>query len=483
MFKNMKLTYRILLGYSVPVALSVLSALVVFSYVGELNKFQALGEVRAGLVTLYSQIEEGVFRLATFDRGYLLMKNDEFLMGVKESEKWIHEKMGLANKITKDEKQKETLAKLHDNVNPMMKSVNDFITAEIEGNHEKAMAGFRGVMTAGYGQKTEELVRVLIDREKGLVDEAKAQSAKASENITKALIVCTVLVIILSVSLGLWIVSSANRTISQAVSALSSSAKEIAATVTQHERTALTQASMVNETNVTVDELKASSKQTGNQAAEVVDIARKASSLTSEGNVVVGQAVEGITGLRDKVGVVAEQVLQLGEQTNQIGTIANLVKDLATQTNMLALNAAVEAARAGEHGKGFAVVAGEVRKLADQSKKSAEDATVIISDIQKATNSTIMITEESTKTVEEVTNIAHKVGQLFNDLAVESGRVYENAQQVVLNAQQQSTAINQIGEAMSTINSSTRETAAGISQTKIGVQNVDEAAQILQKMV
>ena len=94
--------------------------------------------------------------------------------------------------------------------------------------------------------------------------------------------------------------------------------------------------------------------------------------------------------------MVADQILRLGEQTTQIGSIANLVKDLATQTNMLALNAAVEAARAGDHGKGFAVVASEVRKLADQSKKSAEEAAALIAEVQKATNSTIMVTEEST---------------------------------------------------------------------------------------
>ncbi len=264
---------------------------------------------------------------------------------------------------------------------------------------------------------------------------------------------------------------------------LRETAGEIASTVAQQERTATEQAAMVNQTNVTVDELNASARQSAERAASAAELAQRASSLTEEGNLAVGQAIEAITGLKDKVGMVADQILRLGEQTSQIGSIANLVKDLASQTNMLALNAAVEAARAGDHGKGFAVVASEVRKLADQSKKSAEEAAALIADIQKATNSTIMVTEESTNTVEEVTRSAHKVEELFETLALEAGRVFENAQQVVLNAKQQSTALNQIGEAMNNINASSKETAAGISQTKVGIQNLEAGAQDLQAIV
>ena len=67
-----------------------------------------------------------------------------------------------------------------------------------------------------------------------------------------------------------------------------------------------------------------------------------------------------MSGLRDRVDEIAQQIVNLGEQTGQITSVSDLVSDLAKQTNMLALKAAVEAARAGEQGKGFGVVAGQL---------------------------------------------------------------------------------------------------------------------------
>ncbi len=315
------------------------------------------------------------------------------------------------------------------------------------------------------------------------VDEAKDVKDKADVNNDRTLnlaISSIAVGILLAFGMGYWIIRSVTSRLTESVSAISSSATQIAATVTQHERTASQQAAAASETSATITELSASSRQSAEQAANAAAVAEKASAATAQGGDATRQAVAAMSGLKDKIAAMADQILRLGEQTGQIGSIATLVKDLSGEINMLALNAAVEAARAGEHGKGFAVVASEVRKLADQSKKSAEQASALVADIQKSANSSIMMTEEGTRTVNEVTQLAQKVDELFNNLSGMAGSVNENAQQVMLNAKQQSAAFTQIVEATNSIAAGAKETAAGISQTKIGVQKLNEAAENLK---
>ncbi|MDO8312098.1 MAG: methyl-accepting chemotaxis protein [Sideroxyarcus sp.] len=315
------------------------------------------------------------------------------------------------------------------------------------------------------------------------VDVAKDEKDKADANsvFTRNIAITSIIGgILLALSIGFWIIRGIAGRLTESVSAISSSATQIAATINQHERTASQQSAAANETSATITELSASSRQSAEQAANAAAIAEKASAATVQGGAATRQAVAAMGDLKDKIAAMADQILHLGEQTGQIGTIATLVKDLSGEINMLALNAAVEAARAGEHGKGFAVVAGEVRKLAGQSKKSAEQATALVADIQKATNSSIMMTEAGTHTVAEVTQLAQKVAELFNNLSGMVGSVNENAQQVMLNAKQQSAAFTQIVEATNSIAAGAKETAAGISQTKVGVQKLNEAAENLK---
>ncbi|MCC2670995.1 MAG: methyl-accepting chemotaxis sensory transducer [Armatimonadetes bacterium] len=254
-------------------------------------------------------------------------------------------------------------------------------------------------------------------------------------------------------------------------------------TISEQERAAAQQAAAVHQTTTTMEELGASSRLSAEQAEAASGGTREALSLADEGNRTVSETLEGMSSLKDRSSAIATQIMRLSEQTSQIGNITNVVSDLANQTNLLALNAAVEAARAGEHGKGFAVVASEIRKLADASKKSAERINTLVMEIQQATNSTVMVTEEGNKTVQTGTRLVQRTGEAFNGLSAAIDGTYESVQQIALNARQQSAAVNQVVDAMTSLNGGARETAAAISQTRAGILKLNEAAKELTALV
>jgi methyl-accepting chemotaxis protein len=292
----------------------------------------------------------------------------------------------------------------------------------------------------------------------------------------------------LSLNLGAlvfaWFVLRAvTTTLNSSTSAVAASSTQIASSVEQQERFLSEQAASVNETTATVEELGASSRQAAEQAEASSAGAKQAIALSEEGTRAVSRTLDGIDELREKVGAIADKIMQLSEQTAQISSISDLVSDIASQTNMLSLNAAVEAARAGEHGKGFAVVAGEVRKLADQSKRSAEKINGLVGEIQASINSTIMVTDEGTKTAVEGKKLAEETAESFEGIVNAVNNVFLNSQQIVLSAKQQAVAVQQAVSAMNAINLGSRETAAGVVQVKAATFELASTAQQLKAMV
>jgi methyl-accepting chemotaxis protein len=288
----------------------------------------------------------------------------------------------------------------------------------------------------------------------------------------------------LAALVAIWvIVQQVAKTLTNSTTTLASTSTQIASAVEQQERYLSEQAASVNETTTTIEELGASSRQAAEQADASAAGAQQAISISGDGSRIVSRTMSGIGDLRTKVEAIADKIMQLSEQTAQISTISDMVADIASQTNMLSLNAAVEAARAGEQGKGFAVVAGEVRKLAEQSKKSADKIKVLVAEVQTSINSTVMVTDEGTKTAAESIRLAEETAGAFNGIASSINDVFLNSQQIALSAKQQAVAVQQAVSAMNAINLGAKETSAGVSQVKAATQDLAGTAKELQAIV
>ena len=225
-----------------------------------------------------------------------------------------------------------------------------------------------------------------------------------------------------------------------------------------------------------LDQIRIKTGDALSRAQSVIDAARVASDIGEDGRGSVKSILESMLSLRQKVQAIAQDILALSEQTQQIGEITAAVNDIADQSKLLALNATIEAAKAGEQGKGFAVVAAEVRNLAEQSKMSNAKVRQILGDIQKATNTAVLATEQGTKGVEAGMSLAERAGEVIQKL---SNTLKENSQSVntiVSGANQQNQALDQINQAMREINISTKQFVSGSRQTQLAAEDLDRLA-------
>ena len=315
---------------------------------------------------------------------------------------------------------------------------------------------------------------------------AKQEREKANLVYAEILLVFKLLLVTamsIASPIGFVFSNSILTTFKRTLNAVVSTSTEMAVAAQEQERIAAQQASAVNQTTITMDQLNASSKVAANQAETAAAGAKQVLALAGIGTHKVARSLSEMVALKQKMVVIQTQILQVSEQTNQIGNISSVVSDLANQTNMLAFNAAIEAVRAGSQGKGFAVVAAEIRKLADRSQQSAIKINGLVEELQQAIHSTEIVTEDGMKTLENGAKISQDTAEAFGGVREAIDEVAVSVQTISLNAQQQAIAIQQVVEAMRVLNIAAAETASGISQVKIGTQNLNETAIALKYLV
>ena len=431
-----------------------------------------------------TDLERMLYEADSASRNFVITGKEEFSVPFLEAKSELQDKfMKIHTLFEHNEEQALRLSQLEELVHKTMDYREQLISTEKAGQHNQAVA----LVSAGTGiqllDESKNKAAEIIEAELRSLGPQQQAAARAQFYSTMINVGGTIFAGVV----GLFLLISISRhvvlPIRKITATISNASSEIAATVEQHEKTALHQSASVNETTTTVEQLEHSFRQMDEAADAAGTHATQAILLAEDGSKIVNQSLAGIIDLKEKVGAIAEQILRLSEQTSQIGAVINLVSDLANQTNMLALNAAVEAARAGDHGKGFAVVAAEIRKLADQSRKSAEKVNTLVADIRKATDATVMVTEEGTKTAAHGMELAQSTAEAFNNLKSSLSTIIENFQQTQLSINQQLMAVKQVTQAMEDVNLGTKETNVAINQTKVGIDQLKDAIHSLSEIV
>ncbi len=244
------------------------------------------------------------------------------------------------------------------------------------------------------------------------------------------------------------------------------------------------QASAVGHSMTQVAQISSVVEQVAKNAQTGAEQAAQAAAIAQEGVAVVEKTIAGMTVIKDKVGLSARRVEEMGERSQQIEAIVETIDGIAAQTNLLALNAAIEAARAGEHGKGFAVVADEVRKLAEKSAAATGEIGALIKNIQQTIKEAVTAMTESTSEVENGVQLAGQSGEALHHILEAITEVEQQVTSIAAASQQTNAASQALVQSMESVSAvveentaSTEEMAAGITEVTDAIANIAEISQ------
>ena len=215
------------------------------------------------------------------------------------------------------------------------------------------------------------------------------------------------------------------------------------------------QATTLQETTVSMDDLNTRVRQNAVAAEKANQLAVTASSVAVQGGEVVSMVVETMKGIN--------------EASQRIADIIGVIDGIAFQTNILALNAAVEAARAGEQGRGFAVVASEVRSLAGRSANAAKEIKSLIG--------------TSVERVAQGNGLVGRAGQTMQEVVTAIQSVSDLVAEISASSADQSGSSSRIGESIGQMDRVTQQNAALVEQMAAAASSLQTRADDLVQVV
>jgi methyl-accepting chemotaxis protein len=241
----------------------------------------------------------------------------------------------------------------------------------------------------------------------------------------------------------------------QASEAVSGASVEIASG--NHDLSSRTeqQAGAIQQTAASMEALGDAVQVNAQRAAQANALARTASEAAMQGGEVVANVVS--------------TMQEINDSSRRIVDIISVIDGIAFQTNILALNAAVEAARAGEQGRGFAVVASEVRALAGRSAAAAKEVKSLIdASLERVARGNVLVADAGASMSEVVGSIRQVTG-IMGEISAASS--------------QQSTGVQQVGQAIALIDQTTQQNAAMVEEIAAAASSLQQEAQQLVESV
>ncbi|MBF0315400.1 MAG: hypothetical protein HQK52_18410 [Oligoflexia bacterium] len=291
-----------------------------------------------------------------------------------------------------------------------------------------------------------------------ILEKEVVEMLKPIRNMLFILITCGIIAVIFSSAIMWFLLQGLKETTSflvHSTTMVNSHAQQIAKGNNDLSERTEQQASLLVTTAASVEELTANVRTNTDKASSASSLADKAVVIADEGSA-----------SSQETKVAMEEI---STSAKKISEIIKLVEDISFQTNLLAINAAIEAAKAGEMGKGFAVVAIEVRDLAARAFNAAKDIKMLIeSSVEKVANGERLVNLNSEKLQAIVTTIKN-VSTLMQEISI--------------NSREQFSAIEQVNNAITNLDSATAQNASLVKEIAHLGQEMTSSADQMYKLI
>ena len=260
----------------------------------------------------------------------------------------------------------------------------------------------------------------------------------------------------------------------------------------------LKQASAIQQTAASVEEVGAMVKKNSENAAQSHVTSQKSREYADEGRQAVGRMIQSISEISESNAFIMNQVTEGNQKISEIihliaeiGNKTKVINDIVFQTKLLSFNASVEAARAGEHGKGFAVVAEEVGNLAEMSGNAAKEISNMLSSSIQKVESIISETKsgverlvvEGKSKVESGKHTAEECGKILSQILSAAEDVDGMVSEIAHASKEQSQGVDEINKAMNELNQITHQNSSVCEQSTVQANELNQESQDLLAVV
>jgi methyl-accepting chemotaxis protein len=233
--------------------------------------------------------------------------------------------------------------------------------------------------------------------------------------------------------------------------------EEVKASIDQVSQLSQENGMALESNNAMVEEIAAGANTVAQSATDGAASVATTSTVADKAVAMVTEVIKEMDDMAHKSNTNETLIRNLAESIDKITGFVSVITSIADQTNLLALNAAIEAARAGEAGRGFAVVADEVRKLAEESGRSAQNIRDLITTREPNSKSAIEGIIESVEVVRSTQKNARSAEEQLGEAMGEMSSANSAIQNIAAVAEEQAASSKEMADALDRLTHATME--------------------------